>query len=146
MHFCPIPVLIGLVTTITKGAQFSYTLPDNRPDLQQLHDNRQYQEIHDFIDMAGAFVLEDYYLTGLINRQTLFNIAALTGFIDVFYMYSRVGTQEQTSRSELMTAMRYAQSEDPMTFRMIRANLRCLSDAEWEIINRDLFSTTENMP
>lgn len=139
MH--PITLLISLMTLSVSIA--SESLPDGRPDLQRLHDLRHYQQIHDFIDASGVFVLEDYYQSGRIDRQTLFDIAALTGSLDLFYQHSRVEEQENSDRTELMVALRYAQSEDPSAFRLFRPYLRSVTDEECESMKTDLFSTTK---
>lgn len=129
--------------SLASESSCTFTLSDGRPDLQSLHDQRLYHQIHEFVDASGVFVLEDYYQSGHIDRQTLFDIAALTGSLDLFYQHSRVKEQEHSDRSELMTALRYAQSEDPSAFRLFRPYLRSVTDEEWDSMKSELFSTTQ---
>jgi len=87
----------------------AYHLLNNQIDLQKLHDERQYRLIREFMETAGAFVLEAYLQDGLISRQTLLDIAALTDYLELFYH------RHEHSRESLVNALRYALAEESRT-------------------------------
>lgn len=114
----------------------SYKLPSDQIDLQRLHDDHQYELLHDFADTMGAFVLEDYYQLGLIDQQTLLDIAALTGCLDLFY------SQERMKDDDLWALRRAIQYSHGEGIRHYGSPLRQFSQSEWDdLVSSALYST-----
>lgn len=74
------------------------------------HDQRRFFEIIKFVSDNGLWSLQSAYDLHHIDRQTLLDIAALTGYLGFFYLENGLSWQEKTSRRQLIHAISWTMS------------------------------------
>ncbi len=129
--------LVGFLFTLICSSSITDTI-----DLKHLHDTNQHDAIIKFIESAGAFVLEEFYHEKAIDEQTLFDIAALTGNLELFYCYSRVSEEERQTRDQFVKAVKYA-TPSADRYGYGRPASREITSEEWTELQSRIFGGAE---